>query len=158
MRKLFGGHRHDIGAERRAERRYPLDARERRHELRCRFAVCGVRAHRTRCRDEELLDQEHHVGVVRVRLIPLEHRELGVVRAVDAFIAEVVSDLVDGIEAADDEPLEIQLVGNAQIQWYVERVVVRRERTRGGAAVERLQHRRLDFEKSARVEKGAQAR
>ena len=67
-------------------------------------------------------------------------------RPVDALVPEVVPDLVHAVEAAHDEPLEIQLVGDAQVQRHVERVVVRRERPRRRAAVQRLQHRRLDLE------------
>ena len=50
------------------------------------------------------------------------------------------------------QPLEVQLVGDAQVERHVERVVVRHERPRRGAAVERLQDRRLDLEEAARVE------
>ena len=60
-------------------------------------------------------------------------------RPVDAFVAEIVADLVDALEPTDDEPLEVQLVGNAQIQWHVERVVMRQERPGRGAAVLRLE-------------------
>ena len=92
------------------------------------------------------------VAVVRERLVELEHRELRIVRPVDAFVAEVVSDFVHALEAAHDQALEIQLVGDAQIERHVERVVVRDEWTRRRAAVQRLQHRRLDFEIAERVE------
>ena len=45
----------------------------------------------------------HHHRVVGVRLVELEHRELGIVRPVDALVPEVVPDLIDAIESADDQ-------------------------------------------------------
>ena len=101
---------------------------------------------RVRRAHEQRLDARHHHRVVGVRLVELEHRELRIVRPVDALVPEVVADLVHPIEPADDQPLEIQLVGDAQIERHVERVVMRRERPRRRAAIQRLQHRRLDLE------------
>ena len=154
--ELLGRHREHVAVERAAERRHPLDARERGRERGHRGAEGGLRTHGIGSRHEQLLYEEHHVGVVRVRLVPLEHRELGVVRAVHSFVAEVVADLVHGIEAADDQALEIELVRDAQVERNVECVVVRRERARRGAAIERLQYRRLDLEEAPRVEEGAE--
>src|SRR5437868_2138575 len=62
------------------------------------------------------------------------------------------------IEAAHDEALEIQLVRDAEIERHVERIVVRGEGSRRRTAIERLQHRCLDFEKAATVEKPANRR
>ena len=73
----------------------------------------------------------------------------------DALVAEVLADLVDALEAADDQALEVQLVGDAQVEVAVERVVVGRERPRQRAAVERLEDRRLDLEEAALVEPAA---
>jgi len=73
-----------------------------------------------------------------------------------ALVAEVAIDLVDPLEAADDETLEIELRCDAQVQIHVERVVVRLEGPRNGAAGNRLHHRRLDLQKAPRVEEGAQ--
>ena len=64
-----------------------------------------------------------HVEVVRVGLVPLEHRELGVVRGVDALVAEVLADLVDALQAADDQALEVELGGDPQVEVAVQRVV-----------------------------------
>ena len=49
----------------------------------------------------------HHGVVVGVGLVELEHGEFGVVLDVYAFVAEVVADFVDALEAADDEALEV---------------------------------------------------
>jgi hypothetical protein len=42
-----------------------------------------------------------------------------------ALVAEVLAELVDALEAADDQPLEVQLGGDAQAEVAVERVEVR---------------------------------
>jgi hypothetical protein len=51
--------------------------------------------------------------VVAVGLVPLEHRELGVVLVRDALVAEVLAELVHALEPADDQPLQVQLGGDA---------------------------------------------
>src|SRR5581483_10823948 len=61
-------------------------------------------------------------------------------------------DLVDLVESADDQALQVQLEGDAQVELSIERVVVGYERARVRTTVDRLQHRRLDLEKAARVE------
>ena len=83
---------------------------------------------------DEFFGEVHQVVVVGVGLVELEHGELGVVLGADAFVAEVAVDLVDAVEAADDQPLEIELRRDAQEEVEVERVVVGGEGPRGGAA------------------------
>ena len=102
--------------------------------------------------DDQRLDDPHHVGVVGVGLVELQHRELRRVEAVDALVAEVLADLVDALIAADDQPLQVELVGDAQVEGLVERVVPRREGPRRGAAVERLEGRRLHLEVAVPVQ------
>ena len=69
-----------------------------------------------------------------------------------ALVAEVAVDLVDALEAADDQALQVQLRRDAQEEVHVERVVVRHEGPRRRAAGDGLHHRRLDFDVAARVE------
>ena len=104
---------------------------------------------------EEPLDDVHHRAAVAVGLVELEDRELGVVRAVEALVAEVAADLEDLVEAADDEALEVELRRDAQEHVAVERVVVRREGLRGGAAGVRLEDGRLDLHEAAGLEPAA---
>ena len=73
----------------------------------------------------------------------------------EPLVPEVLGDLVHPVEAADDEPLEIELVRDAEEERHVECVVVRRERPRRRAAVERLERRRLDLDVAAFVEEPA---
>ena len=51
--------------------------------------------------------------------------------AIDPFVAKDAADLVDALEPADDQALEVQLEGDAQLEIEIESVVMRRERTRG---------------------------
>ena len=113
---------------------------------------------RLRHEANHLFGHRHQVLVVAVGLIELEHRELGIVPRRDAFVAEIAVDLVHALEAAHDQPLEIQLGRDAQKQIDVERVVMRAERPRHRAAGNRLHHRRLDLEIPAAVEELAQRR
>src|SRR6185437_9608935 len=88
-------------------------------------------------------------------LIELEHRELRVVLRADALVAEVAVDLVDTIQSTDNKPFEVEFRRDAQREADVQRVVVRAERTRGGAAGDGVHHRRFDFEVAAAVEEAA---
>src|SRR6266702_4791560 len=101
---------------------------------------------------EHLLRALQHHLVVGIGLVPLGHGELGIVEAVHPLVAEVVPDLIHLFQPAHDAALEIQFVGDPQIHIRVERLVVRDERPRRGAAVHRLQHRGLHLEVPPRVE------
>ena len=107
---------------------------------------------------QHLLGHPHQVLVVDVGLVKLEHRELGVVLGRDPFVAEVAVDLVDALDAADGEPLEIQLRRDAHVELHVERVVMRDERPRQRAAGHRLHHRRLDLDEAQGVEEAPDGR
>ena len=92
------------------------------------------------------------VLVVAVGLVQLQHREFGVVPRADALVAEDPADLVDLLDAADQQPLQVQLQGDAQEQVDVERVVVRDERPGRGPAGDGVQRRRLDLAVALLVE------
>jgi hypothetical protein len=98
----------------------------------------------------ELLQARGRVLVVRVRLVPLDLGELRGVLVRVALVAEVLRELVDLLEPADDEPLEVELVGDTEIEVGVEQLGARDERLREAAAVTRLEDRRLDLEESPR--------
>ena len=95
---------------------------------------------------DHLLHGLHHPVVVLVGHVELHLGEFGVVEAVHTLVAEVFGELIDAVEAAHDEFLQIQLVGDAQVERHVQRVVVSLEGTSRRAAVERLQNRGLHFE------------
>ena len=64
---------------------------------------------------------------------------------VHAFVAEVLANLVDALEAAHDEPLQVQLRGDAQVEVDVQRVVVGDEGACAGTAGDGLQDGRFHF-------------
>ena len=97
----------------------------------------------------EVLREVGDAVVVRVRLVRLEHGELGAVRGVGTLVAEVAVDLEDTVESADHGALEEQLGRDAEVELGVERVGARHERARGCAAVLHLEHRRLDLDVAA---------
>ena len=101
---------------------------------------------------DHLFHHVHHVIVVGVGFVAFQHGELGVVLGGDALVAEDAPQLVDLVEAADDQPLEVQLQGDAQVEVLVEGVVVGDEGAGQSAPGGRLQHRRLHLDKAALVE------
>ena len=68
---------------------------------------------------EEVLHELHHPDVVLVGHVNLHAGELGVVGLVHTLVAEVLGKLVDAGEASDDESLEVELVGDTQVQGDV---------------------------------------
>src|SRR4030042_1824762 len=68
---------------------------------------------------DDLLRDGHHVVVVAVRHVQLEHRELGVVPRADALVPEAARELVHPLQPADQAPLEVQLRRNPQVQIQV---------------------------------------
>ena len=90
--------------------------------------------------------------VVAVGLVGLEHRELRVVVAVDAFVAEGAAELEDPLDAADEHPLEVELERDPELHRDAERVVVRRERACVRAAGDRLEHRTFELDEPSLVE------
>ena len=124
-------------------------------ELRALVGHLGAAGHRHRRSGDELLGEVHQVLVGGVGLVELQHRELGVVAGAHPLVAEVPVDLVDALDAADHQPLEVQLGGDPHDQRDVQGVVVRDERARRRAGDERVHHRRLDLEVVARVEEVA---
>ncbi len=108
-----------------------------------------------RRRAHEALGQVHHVVVVGEGLVGLQHRELGVVPGVDALVAEHPPDLEHPLQPADDEPLEVQLQRDPQVEVDVQGVVVGDERAGRRAALDRLQHRALDLGEAQAVQVAA---
>ena len=101
---------------------------------------------------DERLHPHHCVPVVGVGLVPLEHRELGRVLVREALVPEVLPELVDALEPADDQPLEVELGRDPQVHVLAELVVVRAEGRREAAAVAWLEHGRLHLEEALLVE------
>ncbi|KAI3476298.1 hypothetical protein L1887_62135 [Cichorium endivia] len=101
------------------------------------------------------LGDVHEVVHVGVGHVELADGELGVVRLVDRLVAEDASDLVDAVEAADDELLEEELGGDAHKEVELEVVVEGDKGLGGGAAGDLVHHGRLDLEEAEVVEEAA---
>src|SRR4029078_8831073 len=71
---------------------------------------------------------------------------------------EILADLIDALVAADNQPLQIEFVSDAQIELIAKRVVVRREGPSRRTAVERLQDRRFDLDEIFVVQELAERR
>ena len=67
----------------------------------------------------------------------------------EPLVAKRAPEVVDVLQAPHDAAIQVQLDRDAQVHVDVERVVVRHEWPRRGAARERLQHRRLDLREAA---------
>ncbi len=132
--------------------RQPL-APPRRREV-DRPVVAHLRGH---VRDQPLAARGD-VLVVGVRLVELEHRELRVVGRVHALVAEVLAELVHALEAAHDQPLQVELGGDTQVELAIQRVVVGGERPGQRAPVQGLEHRRLDLDEALGVEEAPDGR
>ena len=77
---------------------------------------------------------------------------------VHALVAEDTAHLVHTLQAAHDQPLQVQLGGDAHIHINVERIVMRDERPRVRAARDGAEHGRLDLHEAEVVEVAAQER
>lgn len=95
---------------------------------------------------EEFLREIHQVFKGGIGLIELHHGELGVVAHRNPLVAEVAVDLEDPLEAADHEPLQVQLRRDPEKKLHIEGIVVGHEGTCRGAAGDRLHHGRFHLE------------
>ncbi len=104
---------------------------------------------------DEFFDQVGHEFKIGESPVGFEHGELGVVLAVDAFVAEVAVYLEDLAHAANQQPLQVKLRCNAQEEVDVEGLVVGGERLGRRAAGDGLHHGRFDFVEAAAFEEVA---
>ena len=107
---------------------------------------------------EDALQNVHHAVQVGVGLVQLAGSELGVVLGVHALVAEDASHLVHALHAAHDEPLQVQLGGDAHVHVDVLRVVVGDEGAGVGAAGNGAEDRRLHLHEAQTVQIAAQER
>ena len=101
---------------------------------------------------KHLLDEFHHPLVVLVGDVDFHAGEFRVVGLVHSFVEEVLGELIDSGEASDDEPLEVELVGDSHVEVDVEGIVVGDERTGCGSSRNALEDRGLDLKAAGFVE------
>jgi hypothetical protein len=75
------------------------------------------------------------------------------VPSADAFVAITTADFVDAFEAADEQPLQVQLRRDPQKEREIERVVMGAEGTCRRATHQRVQRRRLHLEEAVAIQK-----
>ena len=80
--------------------------------------------------DNQSFGEVHHGVVITIRLIALQHGELGIVLGANAFIAIHTTQLINPFHATHQQPLQVQLKGDPHEQLHIERVVMRNERPR----------------------------
>ena len=105
---------------------------------------------------EKPLGQIHEVVVPGKGPVELAHGEFRVVAGGDALVTEVAPHLVDLFEAAHEQPLEVELRGDAHIKRHVQGIVVRDEGLGRGAAGDGLHHGGFHFHEAGRIQKCAQ--
>ena len=69
-----------------------------------------------RDRADQVLGQLHNPIVIGICLIQLQQRKFRVVARIHTFVAEYAAQFVHTLEAADDQPFEVQLERDAEIQ------------------------------------------
>lgn len=107
---------------------------------------------------EHALDEVHVVFVILVGRHRLDHREFRMMASVDAFVAKVSTDGKDLVVARDDEPLEVEFMGDGQVHVAAQGIDMRFERLGCAAAVLRLDDRSLEFHEPLAGQKGTNRR
>ncbi len=100
------------------------------------------------CSLDVALGELHHAVQVGEGLVSLHGGELGVVVRVHALVAELTADLEYLLKTADEQTLQRQLGGNAQIVVAIKRVEVRDEGLGVCAAQDAVQEGSLDLEEA----------
>ena len=101
---------------------------------------------------EHALCELHHALVVGVCLVQLHQRKLRVMSGVNTLIAEYSADLVDSLQAAYDQSLQVQFQRDAKLHVLVQCVVVSLKGSCGSAACIGYQHRCLHFHEVSRIQ------
>ena len=105
---------------------------------------------------EDALQNVHHAVQIGEGLIQLTGGELGVVLGVHALVAEDPAHLIHPLHAAHDQPLQVQLRGDAHIHVDIQGVVVGDEGPGVGAAGDGAEHGGLHLHKAQVVQITAQ--
>lgn len=91
------------------------------------------------------LGQVHEIILIGIGHVKFADAELGVVGHVDAFVTEDTTDFEDSVETTNNELLEVQLRGNAEVKVKVESVVVGNEWLSSGTTSNHVHHRGFDL-------------
>ena len=105
---------------------------------------------------EHFFRQVHQVGVIAVRLIELEHREFGIVPRRNPLIPEMRFRSYTRFSPPTISRFRYSSGAIRRYSVHIQRIVMRLERLRQGAAGDGMQNRRFDFKISALVQKPPQ--
>src|SRR5690606_36036648 len=94
----------------------------------------------------------HHPGGITVGYIQLQLGERGIMEARHAIITEVFREFVHTCESSDDKTLQVEFIGDAQVQCRIQGIVMCLERAGGSATVQGLKYRGFHFEIPPAVE------
>ncbi len=97
---------------------------------------------------EKALNPFLHGDQIPIGLIKLDGSEFGVVAGIDALVAEDPSDLINAVDSPNHAFLQVELGGDAEVEVFVQSVVVGDERTGRGSAEDRGKNRGFDFHES----------
>src|ERR1700730_5368839 len=103
----------------------------------------------------QFFSEIRHLFEIRVRPVSFEHCEFRIVLSGNAFVSKVTVDFEHLVEPADEQTFEIELERNAQIEIEAERLVMRSEWFGCRPASDCLQDWRLDFQKTALLQKAS---
>ena len=78
---------------------------------------------------KQFLGEAHHPVIVLILYVQLHTGELRIMVAVHTFVAEVTTNLVHALKTTYDKPFKIEFGCNTQVHIYVQRVMMRDERT-----------------------------
>ena len=84
--------------------------------------------------------QIHQVFEIGIGPVELKHGEFGVVTRRYTFIAEATIDLINPVQATDDQAFQIQLRCNTQVHLQIQRIVMGYKRPGGRTAWYRVHH------------------
>ena len=99
--------------------------------------------------------QVHHAVIVRIGLVKLHQGEFRIVPGVQPLIPEYASDLVHAFQPADDQPLQIQLQADPQLEILVQGVEMGFEGAGRRAAGVCDQHGGFDLHETLAVQEAA---
>src|SRR5450759_4105797 len=92
-----------------------------------------------------LFGKAHHPVIVLESYVYLHNRKFGIMGAVHSFVAEIFRKLIYAFKTANDEPLQVKLICNPQIERHVESIMMSNKRSGSCSPWYRLKNRCLNF-------------
>ena len=94
----------------------------------------------------QLFCDVHHAFHVSIGHVTFHTGKLRVMVSVHPLVTEHLAHLVDSVESADYQSLEVKLVGDSHLHIYIQSIVVSVERSGVGAPRYSCKYRSVDFE------------